>query len=187
MRYILLLLSILIGCATSGSIKKYGADTNFSSNFDVFKLYKVAVLPASSNAPACDKKILSSLTDYISLELLGINGFSLIERQAIDKILDEQAFGLTGAIDPSTAANVGKLLGAEAVLLTDVNHLKKDEFFEDEDAYEGIVFVRLVDTSTGEILFYSKGVGKSLNGKLETLEMAIKNALKTLKEKRTMK
>lgn len=176
----------LVFCAPTSIVKTY-YDTGFSSNFDVFKPYKVAVLPVYSNLTTCDKQTLDALINIISVSLLEINGFSLIERASIDKIFEEQALGLTGAIDPNTAAKVGKLLGAEAVIITDVNELKKDEFFEDEDAFDSIVFLRLVDTSTGEILYYKKGIGKSLEGKLSSLEMAVKAALEPLKQKRMMK
>lgn len=41
--------------------------------------------------------------------------FTLIDRTKLDKILNEQALSQTGAIDESTAAKVGKLVGAKGI------------------------------------------------------------------------
>jgi curli biogenesis system outer membrane secretion channel CsgG len=43
--------------------------------------------------------------------------FSVIERRQIETILAEQNMGASGLVDPATAARVGKLLGAPAVIV----------------------------------------------------------------------
>jgi curli biogenesis system outer membrane secretion channel CsgG len=185
-KFYLIVFFVLIGCASSKSVVQ-PSNISFSSSFDIFKPYRVAVLPVSSDLQNMSDEIRNSLSEFVSFELSKINGFTLVEREKIDKVLSEQALGLTGAVDIETAAKVGKLLGADAVLLSQVVELKRDEFFEEDEAYDGKIFIRLVDTSTGEILFYSKGVGKSLEGKIPTLEESIKNALEPLRRKREMK
>ena len=83
-------------------------------------------------------------------------------------------------VDVSSAANIGKILGADAVMLNEISELKRDTFFQDQDAYDSKIFVRIIDASTGEILFYGKGRGDSMQGKVSALEMAIINATKSL-------
>lgn len=47
-------------------------------------------------------------------------GYDLIERGQVDKLLKEQAFGQSGSVDPKTAAELGKILGVDAVVLGQV-------------------------------------------------------------------
>ena len=43
--------------------------------------------------------------------------FSVIERGAVEKVLEEQMLHQTGVVDQGTAAEVGKLLGADAIVM----------------------------------------------------------------------
>jgi hypothetical protein len=54
--------------------------------------------------------------------------YTVIERSQIDKILKEQRFSLSGAIDENTAAKVGKLLGLNAIIIGDANYDRNDEY-----------------------------------------------------------
>jgi len=44
-------------------------------------------------------------------------GYNLIERQQVQSVLQEQSFDLSGAVDMATAQQVGKLLGADALVM----------------------------------------------------------------------
>ncbi|RKX69192.1 hypothetical protein DRP53_08945 [candidate division WOR-3 bacterium] len=183
-KWVISVLMVIVGCfSMSQNLKRYSADSAFSPNFDLSRDYRVAVLPAVTALSQVEASDLNSLYDFASLELLKTGRFSLIERNAIDAILKEQEFGVSGVVDPSTAARIGKILGADAVMLTQISRVERDEFFKDEDAYEAIVFVRLIDSSTGEILYYGRGCGSGFGGKLEALVDAVGNALKPLKKK----
>jgi hypothetical protein len=43
--------------------------------------------------------------------------FLLVERERLDRVLEEQALGQTGALDPNTRAKVGQVLGAQYIIL----------------------------------------------------------------------
>ena len=53
--------------------------------------------------------------------------FKVVNRTQMQQILGEQAFAATGAIDESTAAKMGKLLGVEAVIIGSVNGFEPSE------------------------------------------------------------
>lgn len=55
------------------------------------------------------------------------NVYSVIERNQINEILKEQRLGLSGAINESTAAKVGAILGLDAIILGDVTYEKKED------------------------------------------------------------
>ena len=172
---------LILSCGTTmQNMQQEYSDSAFSPNFDRAKSYRLAVFPASSNGVKIAASDINSLNDFISLELLKTGHFSLIERKAIDDLLKEQEFGASGVVDASSAAKIGKILGADAVMLTEISELKRDTFFQDENAYDSKVFVRIIDASTAEILFYGKGRGDSMQGKVSALEMAISNATRAL-------
>jgi TolB-like protein len=66
----------------------------------------------------------------------------VVERQEIQRLLDEQNLGAQGRVDPQTAAKVGKLVGARYTVLGTFI-----DFYGDFR-----VDVRLVNTETGEIV-----------------------------------
>ncbi len=51
------------------------------------------------------------------------HGALLVERGRLGQLLDEQALGLTGMVEPSTAAELGALLGADVFVLGDVSEI----------------------------------------------------------------
>lgn len=66
----------------------------------------------------------------------------LVEREQVQRLLDEQNLGAQGRVDPQTAAKVGKVVGARYIILG--NFI---DFYGDFR-----VDVRLVNTETGEIV-----------------------------------
>lgn len=66
----------------------------------------------------------------------------LVEREQVQRLLDEQNLGAQGRVDPQTATKVGKVVGARYIILG--NFI---DFYGDFR-----VDVRLVNTETGEIV-----------------------------------
>ncbi len=67
------------------------------------------------------------------------SGFSLVERGQLDKVLAELRVQDTALIDPATAAKIGKLSGADLMLLGEIT---------DSDALV-VINARLMETATG--------------------------------------
>lgn len=80
-------------------------------------LYVVAVVPFSG--PANAKEEVSALQAYALTALTRVNDpfLSVVDRENMQRILDEQRWGLSGVLDERTAAEAGKLLGAKAVVV----------------------------------------------------------------------
>jgi len=107
----------------------------------------IAVLPFSNGGSYGQGK-----EDFDALER-GIAGMMIselsqnpaarvVERQEIQRLVDEQNLGAQGRVDPQTAAKVGKLVGARYTVLGTFI-----DFYGDFR-----VDVRLVNTETGEIV-----------------------------------
>ncbi|NOZ61232.1 MAG: hypothetical protein GXO74_06085 [Calditrichaeota bacterium] len=68
--------------------------------------------------------------------------FKLFERTQLEKILEEQKLGMTGVIDASTAAEIGKGIGVDAIVLGSVTRAGSNIAID----------ARLIDTETAQII-----------------------------------
>lgn len=110
------------------------------------------------------------VSDILVNELVKTGKYSVIERSKIDAILQEQNLGASGRVDPSTAAQIGRLLGVETVIFGSVTQMDLERKEKgggtfsigaevtEVDAYVQLN-VRMVNTTTGEILAVAEGEG----------------------------
>jgi curli biogenesis system outer membrane secretion channel CsgG len=60
------------------------------------------------------------IANMLAAELNKIDDLKILERSAINKVLEEQKMQVSGVIDESTAVELGKMIGADAVMLGNV-------------------------------------------------------------------
>src|SRR5207244_1607622 len=108
----------------------------------------------------------TAASDILVTELAKSGKFVVVERDRLDKVMEEQKLGMSGAIDPSTAAKVGKVLGLNAIVTGAVS-----QFGETTEGSEYLltqskrtvvkctVDIRVVDAETGQILYADSGSG----------------------------
>jgi curli biogenesis system outer membrane secretion channel CsgG len=129
----------------------------------------VAVMPFAFKADNLEYAgIEKGLADALASELVKKKKFRMIERNRIDILLEEIKFQQTGLVDPATAAQIGKQLGAEAYILGSVVSVSaRDEWRSVKFAEKTTRWVdveaeaKLVDVQTGEILASGRAMGKS--------------------------
>ena len=109
----------------------------------------------------------AAAADQLATELVRTNEFSVIERDRLQAILAEQGLGQSGAVDPATAARIAELLGVQAILTGSITKFKVDTkrvgigpAAVSRTQAEVALDIRVVDTSTGEILAVAEGSGK---------------------------
>lgn len=68
----------------------------------------------------------SMVSDKLVAKLVNNQYYTVIERKEIAKILEEQALSLSGVIDASQATEVGKLLGAEGMIMASGTYYVQD-------------------------------------------------------------
>ncbi|GAB4369079.1 MAG: hypothetical protein Kow0042_10590 [Calditrichia bacterium] len=124
----------------------------------------------------------TGLADMLVTQLVKSGNFMVIERQELAAIMEEQGLGLSGAVTPQSAAQVGKLLGVELMVMGSVS-----EFGEKKSKIGGsigklgiggglskrearaVVDVRLVNTSTGEIVLAESAEGEESSKSLDAI------------------
>ena len=129
---------------------------------------------AETNAPNLGK----AAADLLITKLVQDGNLSVLERNAIDKLLAEQDFSNTNRTDPATAAKLGRVLGVDTIILGTITHY---DYVDKTTGGGGSHFggfgggsmktkhdinaavqisIRLVSPDTAEVLAVSQGSGE---------------------------
>ncbi|KQC12135.1 MAG: hypothetical protein APR54_10015 [Candidatus Cloacimonas sp. SDB] len=121
----------------------------------------IAVLPFGANENALN--LQESITDKMITQLVNLRRFRVIERGAIEQVMKEQAFNLSGMVDENSAIEVGKIVGADVIVIGRINI---------EIGY-GKVNARGIDIETGETIVAKEASAGTTN--IETIEKLVEN------------
>ncbi|MEZ5287513.1 MAG: CsgG/HfaB family protein [Vicinamibacterales bacterium] len=109
--------------------------------------------------------------DELTTQLVKSGRFTVVERAQLGAILAEQNLGQSGAVTAATAAKVGQLLGVQFILtgsITQFSIERRSAGFRgiggSMSNAESKVDVRLVNTSTGEVMVVAEGQGNKRMG-----------------------
>lgn len=102
---------------------------------------------------------------------------NMVERAQLDDVLQEQVIQLTHS-DDANALTVGKLIGAEAIIVGEVQQWEQRE---QEHANSVSLALRMIDVETGRVLFSGQGhLTDRTNGNPESSARLIVNRILTL-------
>jgi curli biogenesis system outer membrane secretion channel CsgG len=115
------------------------------------------------------------VSDLLTNKLVDGGAYTLIERSRIQAVLQEQNLALSGRIDASTAAEVGRILGADAVVIGSVTRYNLNQGSSGvsvlgigtnrrRNSAEVQLTARLVNTTTSEIIATAEGSGEASQG-----------------------
>lgn len=109
--------------------------------------------------------------DELVTQLLNSGDFTVIERTQLESVIAEQKLGASGAVDASTAARIGKILGVQFILTGSITQFSIERtrvgfggFGAAVANAESKVDVRLISTETAEILVGLEGQGNKRMG-----------------------
>src|SRR4029077_20860349 len=127
-----------------------------------------------------DIDIGKGISDLLVKNLVTNGTYSVIERKALDKILAEQNFYNSNSADPTSAAQIGKLLGVDAIIVGSItqfgNETKNTKVGGGGGGFGGFglggigkkdskaivtLDARIVDIDTAEVLAVADGKGES--------------------------
>lgn len=82
-----------------------------------FKKTKIAVLDFQLQGEDFASKDMGKIVaEWLITGLVETGRFDVIERRLLETILEEQKLGVTGAIDPNSAAQLGRILGVKTIV-----------------------------------------------------------------------
>jgi curli biogenesis system outer membrane secretion channel CsgG len=129
-----------------------------------------------------NQDIGKGVADLMVEKLVKSGKYRVIERKAIDKILSEQNFSNSDRADSTTAAKIGRLMGADAIVMGSITQFGRDDrktnvggsVLGSRMSKYGLggvgaskakavvgLSARLVSVNTGEILAVASGIGES--------------------------
>ncbi|MBV6493163.1 MAG: hypothetical protein LDLANPLL_01178 [Turneriella sp.] len=146
--FLCLFLSVLLtACGKAQTTTVRGLAQEIAAGKNRLSQKTVAILLPETRGLSNEADALE-LTEKLTHEIVNSTDLRVVERSRLNQVLKESELGQSGVIDVHTAAKVGKILGVDAVILSVVTG-KADS---DE------VYLRLVDSSTGEILKTAQGI-----------------------------
>ena len=121
--------------------------------------------------------------DVFVTELVKSGRFRVVEREALQALMQEKNLALSGDLDPKTAVRAGKLLGVDYILTGAVTEYGNTSTSVDtpggvakgrwipgvsvgKNAFTAAVNARLIDTETGEIVWADEGRGEESNARV---------------------
>jgi len=117
----------------------------------------------------------AATADELVTQLFKTGQFSVIERSQIDTILAEQNFGQSGRVNPSQAADIGKILGVQVIVTGSITKFSIDRkggsiggFGASYSEAETNLDVRMINVNTAEIILADEGEGKTRLGGIST-------------------
>lgn len=111
----------------------------------------IAVLPFESKGEA--QKQAMSVTDKLVTQLVNLRRFEVMERTALEKVLKEHTLQSSGVVDEKTAVKMGKVVGADAIILGEINI----------QANFAKVSARVIDTETSQTIVAKESQAESTN------------------------
>ncbi len=170
---------LLASCMSTTQIMALGGPSDFAKSpvFDSRQIWRTVVLPPSTTS-IYSSPVTTGLYDYAGMALLQTGRFTLVDRSVVDQLLSEQEFSYSGVADQVTAVQLGKLLGAEAVMTITIGQITHDSFWDDEPAQrDASLHVKIISVETSEVLYTSMGMGSDFEGAEGALRMALEVAL----------
>ncbi len=130
----------------------------------------IGIVPFRNSTDLSDR-LAEALADMLYTELVKPKKFRVVDRVALGTIMEEQSLGQSGAVDPATAAQIGKLRSADYMVIGTVTEAgtasssagigggrvpglrRIPKIRLGQTKVSLAVDIRFVDTSTGEAVF----------------------------------
>jgi len=136
-----LLVPVMFGCST--------IDVAINKKVDVTKkLNKIVVFPFEIKSAHWGDEFSDSITHY----LFKTGRVDVVERQELEKILKEQRLSMTGLLDSDKSARVGKLLGADVMVLGRGTALDIGQRDQEGKNLVDTFMLKVVSVETGSLL-----------------------------------
>lgn len=138
------------------------------------------VRSATAELFGTDIDVGRGVSDMLVTTLVNDGTYSVIEREMLDAILDEQDFANSGRANASSAARIGQVLGVDAIITGSVTQFGNDTgstglgavggavrrfgfggFRQSETKAIVAIDARIINVDTAEVLAVAQGMGES--------------------------
>ena len=130
----------------TGTTRDTSRETGFRSEYyerlGKIQDRKLAVISLDTQTAEVDEETAAGIIVFVENAFVNVGKVRVVERKNIEEILTEYEFQSTGLIDENTAIEIGKLSGADIIVIGSINRVG------------GIFYlnIKLIDVKTGEII-----------------------------------
>jgi curli biogenesis system outer membrane secretion channel CsgG len=156
----------LAGCAPSTKVKQKETMTIEKPKGMVALKRRVGVVDFENKTKYGENRLGTSASDILITELAKSGKFIVVERDKLHTLMAEQKLGMSGAIDATTAAKVGRILGLNAIVTGAISEFgtstEGSEYLiaqSKRQVVKATVDIRVVDAETGQVLYADSGSG----------------------------
>ncbi|MGD9642254.1 MAG: CsgG/HfaB family protein [Elusimicrobiales bacterium] len=173
------------GCAPSRSVKQQQA-----LSVDVTEKVKssltgpkrrIGVVEFENKSAYGQGRLGGAASDILVTELVKSGKFIVVERDRLNKVMEEQKFQSQGMTDPATVAKLGQVMGLEAIVVGSVSQFGVKKEGSDylltqskRQLAEVTVDLRLIDVQSGQVIMADSGKGLAKTTKASFLGMGTK-------------
>lgn len=79
---------------------------------------RIAVFDPTSNSTSVDEGTKIAVREIISSTIVNAGNYDIVERSLLEKVMQEQQFSNSGAVNDNDATEIGKLTGANKIVLS---------------------------------------------------------------------
>ena len=178
-------ITLLAACAPSKTVKQQQAISTKETE-EVESKYtgpkrRIGVVEFENKSAYGQGRLGGAASDILVTELVKSGKFIVVERDRMNKILDEQKLQSQGMTDPQTAAKVGQILGLEAIVVGSVSQFGVKKEGSDylltqskRQVADVTVDIRLIDVQSGQVILADSGKGMAKSTKASFLGMGTK-------------
>ncbi|MBU2567515.1 MAG: CsgG/HfaB family protein [Elusimicrobia bacterium] len=163
------------GCAPSSTVRMQQAVSVRETQKVEAKMTgpkrRIGVVDFENKTAYGAQRLGTSASDILITELVKSEKFIVVERDKLNKIMEEQKLGQSGIVDSVTAVQVGKILGLNAMVTGSISQFGVKTGGADylltqskQQVAECTVDIRVVDVETGQILYADAGKGVAKRG-----------------------
>ena len=169
-------------CAPSTSVKMQQAVTankteHVESQYTGPKR-RIGVVEFENKSAYGQGRLGGAASDILITELAKSGKFIVVERDKMNRIMEEQKLQAQGTIDAQTAVQIGKIMGLEAIVVGAVSQFGVKKEGSDylitqskQQVADVTVDIRLIDTQSGQVLMADSGKGQAKSKKKSFLGM----------------
>jgi curli biogenesis system outer membrane secretion channel CsgG len=144
-----------------------GHETQYQASKFTGPKRRVGVVDFENKTAYGQSGLGGAAADILITEITKTGKFIVIDRQKLDKLMDEQKLGQTGAIDPATAAKMGKILGLNAIVTGAISNYgvsQQGTVLSKSQVVDVTIDIRVVDVESGQVLYADSGKGEGSTG-----------------------
>jgi len=175
----------LAACAPSKTVKQQQA-TSVNETKKVTSDYtgpkrRIGVVEFENKSAYGQGRLGTAASDILVTELVKSGKFIVVERDRLNKVMEEQKFQAQGMTDPATVAKIGQIMGLEAIVVGSVSQFGVKKEGSDylltqskRQVADVTVDIRLVDVQSGQVILADSGKGMAKSTKASFLGMGTK-------------